>query len=238
VRDWLQFAVNSILAVVGIIAICIYYGQLKVMRGQLGEIVKQYPEIQKQAVASQTQAGAAQDSVKAIQEQMQIDERAWVQIRQNDSTISIAGNLTDGSPILVPMQFMNIGKTPAKDVNGMIAVSVYKKTDVPKFKYGNGYPAYQVNIPIMFAGYAPPPFSYAAQPITGPKGGKYSPVILTPALHQAINNREMIVLIHGTITYRDIFGIKRGTTFCLTDFPAGDLSAPHMRACADYNDAY
>jgi hypothetical protein len=55
VPDWLQFAVNSVLAVVGVIAICIYFGQLQVMKGQLGEIVKQYPEMKKQATAAQDQ---------------------------------------------------------------------------------------------------------------------------------------------------------------------------------------
>src|SRR5713101_10051076 len=35
---------NLTLAIIGIVALCIYYGQLSVMRGQLGEIIKQYPE--------------------------------------------------------------------------------------------------------------------------------------------------------------------------------------------------
>src|ERR1700721_1730378 len=38
---------NIILAIIGTIALCIYHGQLEVMRGQLGDIVKQFPEIQK-----------------------------------------------------------------------------------------------------------------------------------------------------------------------------------------------
>jgi len=47
---------NIVLAIIGIFALCINNGQLKVMRGQLGEIIRQYPEIQKSADAAETSA--------------------------------------------------------------------------------------------------------------------------------------------------------------------------------------
>jgi len=52
--EFAQLAVNALLAVVGIVALFIYHGQLEVMRGQLGEIVRQYPEIKKTADAANT----------------------------------------------------------------------------------------------------------------------------------------------------------------------------------------
>src|ERR1700724_4890863 len=42
---------NIILAVIGIVALCIYGGQLHVMRGQLQEIIRQYPQLKKSAEA-------------------------------------------------------------------------------------------------------------------------------------------------------------------------------------------
>ena len=45
IREWAQVSINFILVVVGIVAICIYWGQLEVTKGQLSEIVKQFPEI-------------------------------------------------------------------------------------------------------------------------------------------------------------------------------------------------
>jgi hypothetical protein len=66
--EWLQFSVNALLAIVGIIALCIYHGQLLVMKGQLGEIVRQYPEIKKQAKAATDAVNqAAADSIENSQ---------------------------------------------------------------------------------------------------------------------------------------------------------------------------
>src|SRR6266446_4744874 len=57
---------NIVLAVIGIAALCIYYGQLRVMRGQLGEIIKQYPEIKKSADAAKSAADTAGLCVSSI----------------------------------------------------------------------------------------------------------------------------------------------------------------------------
>ncbi len=103
--ELLQFCVNLVLAIIGVIAICIYYGQLQVMKGQLGEIIRQYPEIQKQAKAAtdavqqvkadsadnarkverqltiaEKQARAAIGSTLAQQRQVEITDRAWIQV--------------------------------------------------------------------------------------------------------------------------------------------------------------
>ncbi len=76
VREWIQVSVNVILVIVGVIAVCIYGSQLKVMKGQLGEIVRQYPEIQKQAkAATDAVTQSARDSIdnaKRIERQLQI----------------------------------------------------------------------------------------------------------------------------------------------------------------------
>jgi len=61
---------NIVLAVIGIIALCIYYGQLRVMRGQLGEIIKQYPEIKKSADAAKSAADAATNQTILMKQQL------------------------------------------------------------------------------------------------------------------------------------------------------------------------
>ena len=88
--EWLQLSVNALLAVVGIVAIFIYFGQLEVMKGQLGEIVRQYPEIQKQAkAATDSVVQAKQDSdknAKTIVEQLRIARKqAQAALDQADS---------------------------------------------------------------------------------------------------------------------------------------------------------
>lgn len=114
IREWMQFSVNLILAVVGIIAICIYYGQLQVMKGQLGEIVKQFPEIQKQATAAQGQltqaredsssaADATADQLKVFQGQLsearstrELTESQWK--AQQRPWIGLSGNVEFPKP--------------------------------------------------------------------------------------------------------------------------------------------
>jgi hypothetical protein len=51
-----QLVINGVLAIVGIIALWIYHGQLTAMSGQLDEIRKQYPELQKSADAAKNSA--------------------------------------------------------------------------------------------------------------------------------------------------------------------------------------
>src|SRR5438094_6197842 len=75
----LQLSVNAALAVLGVIALCIYGGQLKVMRGQLNQMVQQLPEFQKSANAAEQSARVAKDTLVAI-------NRPWVGI---DSTPTV-----------------------------------------------------------------------------------------------------------------------------------------------------
>ena len=92
--EFAQLAVNGALAVIGIFALCIYSGQLKVMQGQLGEIIKQYPELHKSAQA-------AADSVTLTRENAHLDQRAWVGLavvkmdapKENQVLTSLAGVL-------------------------------------------------------------------------------------------------------------------------------------------------
>jgi len=79
IREWVQVLVNVVLVIVGIVAICIYYGELQVMKGQLGEIVRQYPEIQKQAKAAtdavnQSAADSAENS-RRVERQLSISQK-------------------------------------------------------------------------------------------------------------------------------------------------------------------
>lgn len=64
--EWLQLGVNSVLAGVGIIAICIYGGQLKVFRDQLNEMIKATKAAEKGADAAASAAKTADATLKEI----------------------------------------------------------------------------------------------------------------------------------------------------------------------------
>ncbi len=100
---------NIALAIIGVVALCIYNGQLRVMRGQLGEIIKQYPELQKSADAAKTAAEIAE-----------LSERPWIKI----VGIKTRGN----NPIIPALSVQGFGHGPfpngARQVTFQIAVTL------------------------------------------------------------------------------------------------------------------
>jgi hypothetical protein len=67
---------NIVLAVIGVVALSIYNGQLRVMRGQLDEIIRQYPELQKSADAAKTSADIAKNSFEMEKRRAEDSEEA------------------------------------------------------------------------------------------------------------------------------------------------------------------
>ncbi len=72
--EWLQFGVNTVLAVIGACAIFIYYGQLDTMNKTFSEIQKQTPDIH-------AQAEAAKKSVEEVERQTRLDQRPWIKFQ-------------------------------------------------------------------------------------------------------------------------------------------------------------
>src|ERR1700733_15192274 len=61
--DWLPIGINGALAVIGVIAICIYGGQLGAMKGQLTAMQGQLTEMQKQTLINRQQLVGSQAAV-------------------------------------------------------------------------------------------------------------------------------------------------------------------------------
>lgn len=125
--EFAQLAVNGVLAVIGIVALCIYHGQLEVMRGQLGEIIKQYPEIQKSADAAKSAADTAVKTLLNAQQQFRVEQRPYIfaspepagpPINQANPSERAFINLNpDGSATFYwKVGIINSGHSPAKDV--------------------------------------------------------------------------------------------------------------------------
>jgi hypothetical protein len=95
-----QLIISGVLAIVGLIALWVYYGQLRVMRGQLGEIAKQYPELKRSADAAKVAADTAAN-------QLELSERPWIKIVD----VKTLGD----NPIIPALSFQRIG--PFKDIS-------------------------------------------------------------------------------------------------------------------------
>ncbi len=118
---------NIVLAVIGIVALCIYYGQLRVMRGQLGEIIRQYPEIKKSADAAKSAADTADATLKSSQKSFIIDQRPYIVVDEN-SPFFLEHSPAAGQQILANVYLKNIGRTPAVQVvTGMSFFSFHGK---------------------------------------------------------------------------------------------------------------
>lgn len=181
----------------------------------LWQIEKQTPKIAKSADATQS---ASQTATLT----MRLGERAWLAVRYPMI------NLNVGSRISVPLVFENTGKTPAKNLKGVIRVTVIKASAKPDFSYTKGYYSWNSG--------------YLSQTTTAPTNWNAldaktrQDLILTQAILDAIQSGEQVVSVNGKIEYDDIFKIHHWLNFCqqAAGRPTG-MTVSADSECTDYN---
>jgi hypothetical protein len=154
-------------------------------------------------------------------ESARIDQRAWLSVSVKPF------DLIDGRQITVPVQIDNTGKTPAIAFDGYFKVTVMPRGHTPPLEYG-------IRSYHYFGGILSPNGSFSAPFITArdiasPNG---PPIVLAPALHDALNRGEAFVIIFAQVTYRDVFHIRHWTRYCGASPVFTRNDAPE---CADYN---
>src|SRR5437879_2015190 len=102
--EFAQIASNVILAVVGIIALCIYRGQLQEMR-------KSTKAAQIAAMAAKSAADTAHATLKSAQKSFEIDQRPYLVTEV--PVFSGAGLITEQN-ITANLTIKNLGRTPAR----------------------------------------------------------------------------------------------------------------------------
>src|SRR5579864_3352876 len=122
---------NITLAIIGIFALCIYYCQLKVMRGQLGEIIRQYPQLQKSAQAAADGAGAAQSQLVKMDESNRINrealesvQRAFVIFPAMPKFSPPIQTLGKGTYYSLEIPIQNVGATQAQSLRDRVSCAV------------------------------------------------------------------------------------------------------------------
>lgn len=192
--EWLQFSANAALAIIGVFAVCIYGGQLKVMRGQLTEIQKQYPELQKSAQAAKDAAAAARDSITQAQEASHLDQRPWVLPRM----FKLSAEPEVDKQFTVEIFETNTGRTPGLDVAPQSQVGLLYNC--------NMLPAMKEISDIKSRGMMPTgqvDASFTSEP---------SPNITEPML-RSYNNGVTKVFVQGLLRYTDAFHQAHWTRF-------------------------
>ncbi|MGD0923327.1 MAG: hypothetical protein ABSA70_16425 [Terriglobia bacterium] len=163
-------------------------------------------------------------------EGLSLNQRAWV------SPVRDQFRLTAGSEIIIPSHMVNTGKTPAKHIEGWFTATVLKRDEVPDFIYtpGTGHPAVKAEARFVW-----PEEKIPFQMIAfkhGTQTGEH--IILTKEMLGEWDRGESYLVMHGKITYDDVFDVHHWITFCdifLADHLRSGLLNP-AQVCARYND--
>ena len=162
-----------------------------------------------------------------------IDERAWLHRVDNSLVCATTGciNVIIGEPISVPVSFTNTGKTAARNIYGEMVVSLTESGKQPDWELAPGHPRNQYGSPIIYPGTNTIPIPVYAVAKTSDKSPR--PIILTADHVAKISSGQLRVILHGRVTYEDIFGTHHWFTFCEY---IGAVTAPRpttdeQRAC-------
>jgi hypothetical protein len=181
-----------------------------------------------------------QDQVDAIKVQMRQDQRPWIHVMWDAKvTASI------DSPPTAILTAKNIGKSPARNVLGIFRIEVIKNGETIRFMNPawNGRAVKEVvthNLPATFfsAGLMflnDPPTVIT---VTRTKKNKIWQEEFPLAQEEAkqITSADSFIVIHGVITYFDVFDVIHWTKFCAWGSGATGSHDFTSKACADYNE--
>jgi hypothetical protein len=152
---WLEigyFSSQIVLAVIGIWALTVYHGQLKVMRGQLDEMKRSGEQSTEQmwsaignmnwmARSMDSTQQQARESLQATIGNFHTEQRAWIELDQPKATLSPPADTPPGMTLFrFPMYIRNVGKTSAFDIKIRFynpiesADSVHNKPDIERLQ--------------------------------------------------------------------------------------------------------
>jgi hypothetical protein len=253
---WIEIAsivVNFGLAIIGIVALCIYSGQLEVMRrtldtmkssgdtttrqtwqaiGNMNWLAREMNYARDQAtVSSKASEASTKAALDASIKASRIDQRAWVGAIGVGSPQLIDGHGTvfmkEGEIAKFDLIIKNTGKTPARKVK-----------------------------PSLFYEVLAPDVTFSPQAFIPPSASQRTVVVLQPSMpfeltvtvrtkddlaDERITKHDLDTLkmgkmrfyLHGRLEYEDIFGVSHFTTYCFYM----SASLDEFTGCSTYNDA-
>jgi len=180
----LNYAGQFCLVVVGIVAACIYGRQLSEMK----------------KTTTTTQQAVADAELNFRRE-----ERAWVGFSFVPGSITF----TVGQPFFVPTLLINTGKTPARNVEGNIVVGVFERGEPLEFTYTPGHASYRIAAGTLF------PNGSITESFQAMRHGEAhaEAIVIDKPLSDLLSSTKLVI-VHGKITYSDIFGIQHWTRYC------------------------
>ncbi len=165
-------------------------------------------------------ADAAKESSHTSAVTMRLDEKAWLIF---DTDYSDTLKLRKSEEVSVPIQLRDIGKTPARKIDGFVVVEESKTGDPPRFDKSIFTP---LRAGIIWPGF---PQDTKAREITSER----KPVIVTSEKLRQYAEGSLAFVVWGRISYKDIFQESHWVQFCHT---ISSKPSAHSKQCADYNE--
>lgn len=238
----LSLIINGVLALIGIGALIVYNGQLNVMRGQLEEMRRSGLSATDQmwqaigninwlARSMEGSMRQSRESLSATLKQGKValdtsiaiahsEQRAWIVTRTPSSPASFAAK----GPITFPVSFVNIGKTPAANVEESVRVQLIQSGKEPSFSYEPG-------TSMSFRSGDLVPNDEISHEI--PARANRDPIILTLDEVSRLLDGSEYAAFYGDVTYEDISG-PHWMRFC-RELYKGPTDMWYPKKCYAYN---
>lgn len=157
--------------------------------------------------------------------EMRNDRRAFI------SPDLIPFQIEEGKPTLIPVVIENIGKTPARNVTGYVRPMELAQGEDPSFDYT--HTKHTFGIGAIFPGRRfEIPFRLIQKQFAGSEQAFTMP--LTHETYERIVSGQSFIVIHGKITYDDVYGVTHWVTFCAMGRPDNYLKYSGAKQCAEY----
>jgi hypothetical protein len=160
---------------------------------------------------------------------MRVDTRPWIQVKPSDQNPVPQV----GKSMTMPLQFVNVGKTPAKRLLAYMFVEVVDNDKAPHLPELEGPEIRSwtfVTSGIVFPNVA---IDGLAKSVKATSGTASEDLPVTDADYQRLMEGKAYLAVYAVAYYRDAFNTKHWTTFCAWhSFKAGNVTA---NSCIAYN---
>jgi hypothetical protein len=132
-------------------------------------------------------------------------------------------------PIAAPVELGNSGKTPASHVTGDVVAELLAPEEEPTFVYTKGHPRSHIaEITIL----PNQQMHFSAEVLKRGKGTP-RPVLYTSDIQKLVEAGKLLIVIHGSLTYDDVFGVHHWMHFCSFGGSGNVFGGP--KGCNEWN---
>lgn len=161
---------------------------------------------------------------------MRIEQRAWITVEQR------MVEMNKNKPLISIVTMKNMGKTPAKRIEGQYKVRIFKKDQALDLILD---PSDPLDAVIRASrGVLNPGVSDITEVPMIKDGSSYlTPPVVTEKEAEEIIGGETYAISFGRITYIDVYDISHWINFCFVSINANIKGKFNYKKCIEYNDA-